>query len=85
MLVVIFTVYRTARIAIESRKAKLSGSLSFLLLRDGEDYQYCTLTTDPNTCALCFIRIALLRVGLHLYIALLYMTENAVPFLLLNS
>ena len=34
-LVVILTVYRTGRIAFESRKSGIKGSLSFVLLWDG--------------------------------------------------
>ena len=35
VLVVGLTVYRTGRLAIESRKSGIKGSLSMILLRDG--------------------------------------------------
>ena len=35
-LVVILTVCRTARLAIQSKKAEIKGGLSYILLRDGQ-------------------------------------------------
>ena len=35
VLVIVLTVYRTSRIAFESRKSGIKGSLSFVLLWDG--------------------------------------------------
>lgn len=37
----VLTVYRTGRLAIQSRKVKISGSLSLILLRDGA--YFCTV------------------------------------------
>lgn len=35
-LVVVLTMSRTGRLALQSREAEISGSLSFILARDGE-------------------------------------------------
>ena len=65
VLVVVLTAYRTGRLAFQSRQANISGSLSFILLRDGEFYKNDTPHTESYTDVLSMMRNALLRVCPH--------------------
>ena len=72
VFVVILTAYRTARLAFQSRQAHISGSLSFIILRDGRFFWNGSLCTTFITGVVffkgCFITGTLLSLKYLLYI-----------------
>lgn len=71
--VVVLTIYRTGRLAVQSRKVKISGSLSLILLRDGAYFYAVSCNTLEEFLMTLILRDVVLQVFRDEFVAISFM------------